>query len=714
LLLTGLPIAGAFDLPENLDYVRMPGIDKRRLFEANPDKEPGAPASVFAIRENVIAAAIEGFAPHLVVVDQTPAGLAGELLPVLRRPTRKGARPMFVLGLRDIVFGPERTRRMWEADGTYELLEDVYDLILIYGSPTVFDPIREYRFPPSVAAKTRFTGYFRRPEPLRPIAEVRQELGAIETPLVVVSAGGGKDGAPLIKAFLKAVQRGYLPPMSASVVAGPQMPAGDFAKMVDLAAGLPGVTLVPFRRDLDSHVAAADVVVTMGGYNSVWEAVGAGKRPIVAPRRGGADEQPLRAARLAALGLATVVPPEELSPARLAEAINAELAQNFTPALQVNLGVEFDGLDKAGKALAKILRRRLDGAEPVAARSRDAAPSTIENGSRKKHKKAASRTDADITPNGLAPRAGFPQTSTAAEVVICVHDALEDVRRCLASIVAHTDARHRLVLVDDASGPECRDELARFAGSHDAVTLLRHEERLGYTRSANRGLRQASADFVVLLNSDTIVTPDWLERLLECAASDPWIGIVGPLSNSATFQSVPERKTSGQGWVRNTLPAEWGPDDVAAAIDAIAPRAFPRVGVLNGFCFGITRAVIEEIGYFDEVSFPDGYGEEVDYCLRATKAGFALAVADHAYVYHAANRSYGPEQREALKSASREAHLRKHKAKRIRAAIAKTAKEPTLAMMRAGVALILREAPHAPSPAAPGLLLTANAEVLGC
>jgi predicted glycosyltransferase len=118
LLLTGLPIAGAFDLPENLDYVRMPGIDKRRLFEANPDKEPGAPASVFAIRENVIAAAIEGFAPHLVVVDQTPAGLAGELLPVLRRPTRKGARPMFVLGLRDIVFGPERTRRMWEADGT--------------------------------------------------------------------------------------------------------------------------------------------------------------------------------------------------------------------------------------------------------------------------------------------------------------------------------------------------------------------------------------------------------------------------------------------------------------------------------------------------------------------------------------------------------------------------------------------------------------------
>lgn len=279
--------------------------------------------------------------------------------------------------------------------------------------------------------------------------------------------------------------------------------------------------------------------------------------------------------------------------------------------------------------------------------------------------------------------------SGEAEIVICVHNALDDVRLCLASVTAYTASCHRIVLIDDGSEADCREELERFAESQATVTLLRNEERTGYTRAANRGLRESRAGLVVLLNSDTIVTPGWLERLQECAESDARIGIVGPLSNAATFQSVPERYSSGREWALNPLPAGWGAEDVAAAVAAIAPRAFPRVGVLNGFCFGITRAVIEAIGYFDEAAFPDGYGEEVDYCLRATKAGFALAVADHAYVYHAANRSYGAERREALKQASRAAQLGKHKAKRIRAAISQTYADPTLCKLRDGIASVL-------------------------
>src|SRR5687767_3249420 len=119
-----------------------------------------------------------------------------------------------------------------------------------------------------------------------------------------------------------------------------------------------------------------------------------------------------------------------------------------------------------------------------------------------------------------------------AEVVICVHDALEHVRRCLASVIAYTDRRHRLIIVDDASGPPCRRQLDEFVAVHPATDLLRNDSRLGYTKSANRGLRQSRAPLVVLLNSDTIVTPHWLERLLECAESNAKIGIVGPLSNA--------------------------------------------------------------------------------------------------------------------------------------------------------------------------------------
>jgi predicted glycosyltransferase/GT2 family glycosyltransferase len=657
LLLTAMPADGGFDLPTTFDYVRMPGLDKRRLFEANPDKEPGAPESVLAVRKAIIAATVDSFAPHMMVVDSAPAGLAGELLPILQRDYSNRRRPRFVLGMRDITYGSEQTRQEWERTGSFELLEHVYDLILVYGSPAIFDPIQEYAFPPAVAAKTIFTGYFRRPEALRAAPEIRRQVGATDAPLIVVSAGGGLDGAALVGAFLEAMRSGFLPGVVASVVAGPQMPAPEFARLADLAARLPDVTFVKFRNDLESHVAAADAVVTMGGYNSVWEAVGAGKQPIVIPRHSRLDEQLLRAQRLSAQGLATVILPQDLTPVNLAEAITAELTRSVTPALTL----DFDGLDRAGEALARVLT----GGSPA-------------------------RTDSRLSHQG-AKTAGSPQSGpTEVEVIVCVHDAVADVHRCLASIVAHTAACHGLLIVDDASGPQCRAMLDQFVADHPATSLFRNESRMGYTRSANRGLRASHAELVVLLNSDTIVTSGWLDRLLECARSDKKIGIVGPLSNAAHFQSVPERFANG-GWAVNQLPSGWTPDDMAHAIAAIAPHTFPRVGVLNGFCFAIKRAVIETIGYFDEEAFPDGYGEEQDYCFRAIQAGFVLAVADHAYIYHAKTRSYRPDQVAALKQASQAAQLRKHKSKRIRAAIDQTHNEPTLKTMRKAVAALLQE-----------------------
>src|SRR5215207_6859691 len=339
LLLTGSSSVGAFDLPETLDYVRMPGVDKLSLFATDLNDGSDELPDFFALREAVIAATLDGFMPHLVVVDHNPAGLAGELLPTLNRLRATDRRPLFVLGMRDITYGPEQRHREWEQHGSYDLLEHVYDLILVYGCRHIFDPVQEYGLSPDVAAKMIFTGYFRRPEPRRPVQEIRQKLGAIEAPLVVVSTGGGADGAPLIAAFLEVMRRNLLPNVFASIVAGPQMPAADIARLSDLARSLPGVTFVRFRNDLESHVAAADVVVTMGGYNSVWEAVGAGKRPIVIPRKEGSDEQLLRAERLAALGLATVVLSEQLTPECLADAVTAELRCGISPAVPL----DFDG-----------------------------------------------------------------------------------------------------------------------------------------------------------------------------------------------------------------------------------------------------------------------------------------------------------------------------------------------------------------------------------
>jgi GT2 family glycosyltransferase len=269
-----------------------------------------------------------------------------------------------------------------------------------------------------------------------------------------------------------------------------------------------------------------------------------------------------------------------------------------------------------------------------------------------------------------------------AEVVVCIHNARKHVHRCLTSLVNHTPRLARLILIDDASKGRLQRELEAFAALHQRTVLLRNEMRRGYTVSANRGLRASRAGLVVLLNSDTIVTPRWLEHLVECAESDPGIGILGPLSNAATFQSVPECRVEDGAWFANLLPPGWAADDVAAAVHAVAPRAFPRVGMLNGFCLGITRPVIEHIGFFDDRAFPDGYGEEQDYCFRAVNAGFALAIADHAYVYHAGTKSYRASEHDRLKQTARETLLRRYKASRIRAAIAQTYQELTLETIR--------------------------------
>src|SRR5690606_36189016 len=112
-----------------------------------------------------------------------------------------------------------------------------------------------------------------------------------------------------------------------------------------------------------------------------------------------------------------------------------------------------------------------------------------------------------------------------AAIVVCVHNALADVERCLESVVQHTTAPYSVILVDDGSEAPTRDYLAAFAAEHGA-TLLRNESATGYTRAANQGLREATADYVVLLNSDTIVTSGWLDRMIACAESDSEIGMV--------------------------------------------------------------------------------------------------------------------------------------------------------------------------------------------
>jgi glycosyltransferase involved in cell wall biosynthesis len=148
--------------------------------------------------------------------------------------------------------------------------------------------------------------------------------------------------------------------------------------------------------------------------------------------------------------------------------------------------------------------------------------------------------------------------------------------------------------------------------------------------------------------------------MIACAESDDQIGMVGPLSNTASWQSVPETFSSDGDWAENRLPPGMNAVDMGNRIAQYSARLYPRLPILNGFCLLINQALIQQIGYFDEETYGDGYGEENDYCLRAQQAGWQIAVADDAYVYHAQSKSYSHRRRLELVERSDRALVTKY------------------------------------------------------
>jgi GT2 family glycosyltransferase/glycosyltransferase involved in cell wall biosynthesis len=268
------------------------------------------------------------------------------------------------------------------------------------------------------------------------------------------------------------------------------------------------------------------------------------------------------------------------------------------------------------------------------------------------------------------------------DVIVCVHDSLAEVRRCLNSVISTLEGHHTLIIVDDGSDDETADFLRDFASNDEQVKLIRRDTPGGYTKAANCGLEDSTAEFVILLNSDTQVANGWWKKLARAAHQSNDIGIVGPLSNAASWQSVPEIIDEHGRLAVNRLPADLTVTDMDRIAETCSPAEFPRVELANGFCFGIKRAVLDTIGYFDEKSSPRGYGEEIDFCFRAVDAGFGVVIATDCYVYHEKSKSYSAAARDRLAKETGAILNRKYSPARIRHAVDSCKNNPSLVEIR--------------------------------
>ena len=258
----------------------------------------------------------------------------------------------------------------------------------------------------------------------------------------------------------------------------------------------------------------------------------------------------------------------------------------------------------------------------------------------------------------------------SVEIIMPVYNALQDVKSCIEALYKNRQHPFKLIVIDDCS-EELTQNYLKYASKHYNFTLLRNNTNLRFTETVNRGLKLTKAEFVVLLNSDTVVTEGWLEKMIACFRSDESIGIVGPLSNAASWQSIPLRDDpKNKGWMVNQIPEGYSVEEMGQLVEVLSKKQYPKVPSANGFCYVIKRNLIEAIGILDTEAFPTGYGgEEDDYSIRAIDAGFSIAIADDTYVYHAKSKSYTHEIIKVLTVGGRKALDTKHGEARIQALI---------------------------------------------
>ena len=338
LIVTGLEAAYAFDTPAGIDFVKLPGVKKVGPEEYRSRHLRISFERVRRLRARLIKTVAKSFAPHMLVVDNVPRGVHGELVPTLEFLRNYRPETKIVLTLRDILDEPEAIVPQWKRRGVYELLEHTYDEIWIVGWKPLFDPTALYELPPAVSEKARFCGYIVRHASREATAAIRRELALDDEPLALVSAGGGGDGYPLLRAYADALEV-HSPGVSKSVVClGPDMPPrqrNDLKQRLLPRSG--SVFLFDFRPDLVSFLPLAAVSVSMAGYNTIAEVVAHQRRAVVVPRVFPRREQWLRARALEDLGLLQTVDPAALSAETLGEAIRGRLAMP-PPALAMDFG----------------------------------------------------------------------------------------------------------------------------------------------------------------------------------------------------------------------------------------------------------------------------------------------------------------------------------------------------------------------------------------
>jgi predicted glycosyltransferase len=308
-----------------------------------------------ALRAGLIKATVEHFDPDILIVDKEPTGFRGELLPALEWLKSK-RKAYLVLGLRDVLDAPTVLATEWDRKGALEAAEKYYDETWVYGLRSIYDPVAGLDLSQSFRARMKYTGYLHR--------EALSEGDTPEQPYILVTPGGGGDGAGMVDLVLSAYEQDPNLSPRALLVYGPFLSGDVRAEFEERVAKLDGrVQAVGFESRMETLMKGAAGIVSMGGYNTFCEVLSFDKPVVIVPRTRPRMEQHIRASRAESLGLVRMLDEQRdgFTPKAMIAAIRA-LPEQPKPSHAFVPGL-LDGLDVVSeRTLAMLGVARSQGA----------------------------------------------------------------------------------------------------------------------------------------------------------------------------------------------------------------------------------------------------------------------------------------------------------------------------------------------------------------
>ncbi|MBN9453127.1 MAG: hypothetical protein J0I42_14345 [Bosea sp.] len=352
IIVSGSSVISSFQFGDGVDYVRIPGVEKQSDGGYEPHHLNLDLTDTIRLRADLIKQTVLSFDPDVVIVDKEPVGLRGELKPSLDILRRRGAR--IVLGLRDVLDEPAAVLEEWSRNGALEALDTIYDDIFVYGLENVYEPLTGLPGQQRFADKLQYMGYLKRavPNPMPPNRYPR----ITKQPFILVTPGGGGDGAGVIDWVISAYETDPTIALPALIVFGPFMSREKRKGFAERIARNPKLEGLGFDPRLELLMNRAHCVVAMGGYNTFCEILSFDKPALIVPRVRPRLEQAIRAGRADELKLVDVLydPSQagegERDPRVMAAALHAlprrpPPSQAFVPDL-------LDGLPAISRALA--------------------------------------------------------------------------------------------------------------------------------------------------------------------------------------------------------------------------------------------------------------------------------------------------------------------------------------------------------------------------